>query len=336
MRRSSEFAEQLRTVYRPPIWLVIVGVVALVVGLAAWIVSIVIGPGIDNWLWLVVWFLVFLGVSQGMLVWSATLRVAQARWAPAANRVGHSSIGMLPVLCAILIVLLVGLKGYMPWTVVPVPGKEFYLNLPFMVVRDLIGLGILFILDFLMVRWTLAADARARRGEDVLRSEQFRLTAVGVAVIYTYVATASIISVDFIMAFSPEWVSTMFPPYYWCTNVYAAMATVIVIAGLGRRLLGAGPYLGWGPFQDMGNLMLGFGFFCMGLFFAQYLTIWYENLPRETGFLVVRYYKGLWPALAWPAFALEFAIPFLLLQSRRLKRTPRLLVPVAILALIGF
>lgn len=88
-------------------------------------------------------------------------------------------------------------------------------------------------------------------------------------------------------------------------------------------------------FHDLGNLLLGFSLFSMGLFFAQYLTIWYENLPSEAPFLIVRYAKGAWPWLGWSAFIVGYAVPFVVLQSRQLKRNPRWLSPVAVLVLLG-
>jgi len=75
----------------------------------------------------------------------------------------------------------------------------------------------------------------------------------------------------------------------------------------------------------------------MGLFFAQYLTIWYENLPDETPFIIMRYGigKSPWGWMGWAAFIIGYAIPFIVLQSRKVKQTPRLVAPIAIVILLG-
>jgi hypothetical protein len=127
----------------------------------------------------------------------------------------------------------------------------------------------------------------------------------------------------------------MFAPYYWISNAYAGLAVLIIAATMFRRFLGDVRYLKSNQFNDMGNLMLGFSLFIMGLFFAQYLTIWYANIPEETFFLILRYYKTPWALLGWISFAMAYALPFLMLQSRALKHRPVLLSIVAIIALVG-
>jgi Ni/Fe-hydrogenase subunit HybB-like protein len=158
---------------------------------------------------------------------------------------------------------------------------------------------------------------------------------MGTAIVLFYTVTGSIIAYDFIMSMSPEWISTMFAPYYWVTNAYAGMSALVIMATLLREPLGIERYTEAQQFHDMGNLMLGFSLFSMGLFFAQYLTIWYENLPQETGFLILRYDKGAWPPIGWLAFFLAYAIPFVLLQSRQLKRNRKWLSAVSVMVLVG-
>ncbi|MDO8683398.1 MAG: hypothetical protein Q7N50_07955 [Armatimonadota bacterium] len=311
-------------------------VIMLVIGVAGLAIGFTTGQMVEAWLWLNILFVVFLGIAQAMIVWAAVFRVAQARWTPAVNRIGHSVIGFMPIMYIVLIILVVGIKEFAPWATHPVTGKAEWLNVPFMAARNLIGVAVLFLLDYLMVRFSLLADAKVRRGEDVTDDDQHRLNVISLIVIFAYAAVGSVIAYDFIMALSPEWVSTMFAPYFWISNLYAAMGVMIILSGALRKSLRMEQYLGKSQFQDMGNLMLAFGFFSMGLFFAQYLTIWYGNLPWETRFLIVRYYKGPWPYLGWTAFILQYIIPFVLLQSRIIKRNPKFSIPVAVIALIGF
>lgn len=304
---------------------------AVAAGLACLAIGFRTAPT-DAWVWLLVGFVVFLGVTSGTLVWSAAFRVAQTRWTAAVNRLAHSAIAFQPALLVALIALLAGVRHYVPWVRHPVPAKAAWLNVPFMVWRDVVCLSVLWLLMWLMVRWSLRMDAQER----VSRSDQYRLTAIGTAIVLTYTVTGSIVAYDFVMSLTPEWVSTMFAPYFWITNLYAGMALLILMSAILRGPLRITPWLEAQQFYDMGNLLLGFSLFSMGLFFAQYLTIWYENLPLETPFLILRYYKGAWPPLGWTAFIVGYAIPFILLQSRMLKRRPRWLSVVAALVLVGF
>ena len=127
----------------------------------------------------------------------------------------------------------------------------------------------------------------------------------------------------------------MFAPYIWITNAYAGLAVLILLSAAVRGRPGASKWLRPQQFKDLGNLMLGFSLFTMGLFFAQYLTIWYENLPDEVGFMILRYDKGVWPPIGWCSFVLAYGLPFILLQSRAIKLSARLLSAVAIIVLVG-
>jgi Ni/Fe-hydrogenase subunit HybB-like protein len=287
------------------------------------------------WLWLLVAFTISTGIANGMLAWAAALRVAQARWAASVTRIGATAIAFVPVSAAVLVVLLIGVRAYAPWVGHPVAEKAAWLNIQFFVIREIVLLGVFWGLCFLMIRWGLIADAKSGRGEEITGSDHHRLNIVACAAIVMYAIASSVVSYDFIMSLSPEWTSTVFAPYFFCTNLYAGMAMIIFLAAWLRRPLGLEKHLGPAQFHDMGNLLLAFSLFDMGLFFAQYLTIWYENLPEETSFIILRYYRGSWPYIGWTAFLLGYAIPFIFLQSRKLKENHRLLAPVAFMALVG-
>lgn len=332
--RSDNQPSQLTPEFSIPKWVWIASVISIAVGAAGMAVGFSVAPA-DTWLWLVIAFVTFAGLAHGMLAWAAAFRVAQARWTAVVNRLGHSVVVFLPFLFAVLALLLAGVRNYAPWATHPVAGKAAWLNVPFMTAREFIAVGALWALFSLLVRWSLQADADMRESGQVDRRSQFRLTAIGTACIMMYTVTGSIMAYDFTMSFSPEWVSTMFAPYFWITNMYAAMAALILMAALMRRALHVERFLDKQQFHDMGNLLLAFSLFSMGLFFAQYLTIWYENLPGEARFLIIRYHEGVWPWLGWSALIVGYVIPFILLQSRRLKRDPRMLSPVAVMALAG-
>lgn len=327
--------DQTTNRFRPAGWVWAAAVVAMVLGTSATVVGFASGNRLETWTWLIVWFVLFGGIAQGMLCWAAVFRVSQATWTPAINRIGHSALAYLPVSFAVMVLLLAGVREWAPWVAHPIPEKSAWLNVPFMVIRDVVLVGMLIALDFLLVRFTLIADEKARLGEAASGHEQWRLTAIGTAVVFGYVYTFSVISYDFIMSLAPEWYSTMFAPYYWVTSIYAAMAMLVILSAILRKRLGVVRYISEKQFNDMGNLMLGFSLFSMGLFFGQYLTIWYGNLPDETFFLIDRYYRGHWPYLGWTSFFLGYAIPFLLLQSRSLKHNPVLLSVTSAVLLVG-
>lgn len=318
---------------------VIVAGAVVVLGLVGAIYAFAAGPALDAWAWLLLSFLTVSSIAQGMLGWAAIFRTANARWTPVINRLGHSVAPFMVVSYLVLIALVVGAEAFLPWVKHPIKEKAAWLNLPFLRARLLVGVGLLFVLNYLLVRWSLDADARAERGEEISRQDHYRLNAVAIASVIVYTLAFTLVSWDLIMSLDPHWISTMFAPYFFMTNLYAAMGVLIVLSALLRSRLGVEKWLGAQQFQDMGNLMLGFSLFSMGLFFAQYLTIWYGNLPIETPFLILRYLKGTptahWPVLAWTVFIVAYMIPFIVLQPRPVKRNPRFVAPIAALGVVG-
>ena len=305
-------------------WLRIASWGGILVGIAGLVIGFIASPG-DTWLWLLVGFVYFLGITGGMLVWAAAFRVAQATWTSRINRIGQSAIAFTPILFLVMVFLLVGVRGWAPWVEHPVPVKAAWLNIPFMVIRDVLSMLILWVLFFAMVRLSLTADSK----ENLSARDHYRLTAVSIASAIWYAIASSIIAYDFVMSLTPEWYSSMFAPYIWVTNMYLGLAVMVLMAAFLTNRFEVEQFL------NMGNLLLGFSLFSMGLFFAQYLTIWYENLPNETGFLILRYLRGPWPWMGWTALILGYGLPFLLLQIRPLKRNPKLLLPVAVLIIVG-
>jgi len=74
-------------------------------------------------------------------------------------------------------------------------------------------------------------------------------------------------------------------------------------------------------FGALGQLLLTFVIFWAYIAFAQYLIIWIGDVPRDVSWYVVRS-SGGWGVLALIVGIGQFAIPFVLLLSRNLKRRP--------------
>jgi hypothetical protein len=82
-------------------------------------------------------------------------------------------------------------------------------------------------------------------------------------------------------------------------------------------------------------MMLGFCMLWAYLFWAQYLVIWYGDLPEETAFVARRTVDRPWAPLGWVALATAFAIPFCMLLSREIKRRAGGLMTVATIVLVS-
>jgi peptidoglycan/LPS O-acetylase OafA/YrhL len=80
--------------------------------------------------------------------------------------------------------------------------------------------------------------------------------------------------------------------------------------------------------NDLGNLLLTFVMLWAYVAFSQYLIIWSGDLPRETSWVLNRTRPG-WDKVALILIFFHFAVPFLLLLFRRVKRSRAALAAVA-------
>jgi hypothetical protein len=80
-------------------------------------------------------------------------------------------------------------------------------------------------------------------------------------------------------------------------------------------------------FHDIGKLILAFVMVWAYFTLSQYLITWAANLPEETAWYLRRG-SGLWDILIKFIVILHFALPFLLLLLRNLKRDPHKMIGV--------
>ena len=103
--------------------------------------------------------------------------------------------------------------------------------------------------------------------------------------------------------------------------------------------------------HDLGKMVFAFSIFWMYIFFAQYIVIWYGNLPEETVFLqkrlgsqflqdtwyfVLSRFEEPYVRLSMTAWTAIWIIPFWMLLGQRPKETPAILGTVAAGSLVGF
>jgi hypothetical protein len=78
---------------------------------------------------------------------------------------------------------------------------------------------------------------------------------------------------------------------------------------------------------------MAFSILTTAMLFAQLLTIWYENMPSETSFLVPRMNFLPWKGVSFALLALVYLGPLAMLLTRWSKRTRWVLGVITILIL---
>jgi len=136
------------------------------------------------------------------------------------------------------------------------------------------------------------------------------------------------------MSLDRGWYSTLFGGYFLVGSFYSGIAAIYLLALLVGRSEPLREHVGPRHFHDLGKLLFAFSLFTGYLFYVQFLTIWYGNLPAETRYVILRVKTTYWEPLAWTVLFTMFVIPFLVLLSRRVKlqRTPMILLSLLIMA----
>lgn len=155
----------------------------------------------------------------------------------------------------------------------------------------------------------------------------------GAAFVLVFGFTLSILSWVVNMSVDAHWYSTIFSLYNFATGWVSTIAIIILFV-LYLKRNGYLKLVTDEHIHDLGKFMFAFSVFWTYLWFAQFILIWYANIPEET----VYYYKR-WESPFKLHFFLNlimnFLIPFLVLMTRNNKRNPKILTVVAIIILIG-
>ena len=205
--------------------------------------------------------------------------------------------------------------------------KRPYLNPQFFTVRTVIYFVLWIGLAWLLNKWSSEQD---RTGDAQLATRLEGLSGPGL-IVWGLAVTYS--SVDWVMSLEPRWFSTIFGMIMMIVAALSAMSFVVLVL---RKLSNYEPLAGIvtpAQFHDLGNLLLAFVMLWTYLAFSQFLIIWAGNIKGEITWYTSRA-SGRWGALAGVLLVLYFALPFVLLLQRGMKRRLGRLAPVAGLLMV--
>ena len=301
-----------------------------------------------NWLY-------FTAIAQGAVILAVVVSIAKGLWSRPIRRVALAFSAFLPIAyIAVLPILFIGAEHIFPWIDHPVAGKDVWLNQPFMAVRILLGLGILFTVSLVFAYTALRPDmdvmrahvpprlnglyswfTRGWRGQEAEELHAHRRLAVLAPVTALLFALfMGMMSWDFVMSLEPYWFSTLLGPFVFMGGFLGGiMATAILVMTL-RGRLDLHDWILPSTLHDLGKLGFGFTVFWGYLFFSQYIVIWYGLLPLEQSFVIHRFTPPF-RIIAQLVGLFVFVIPFFGLMGVTPKRTPAIFTTFAGISLFG-
>jgi hypothetical protein len=249
-----------------------------------------------------------MALAQGSVLVVAAAELSNAAWIKPVKR---PLLAPAPLL--FILPFLVKLAPY-PW----LQQETRWLSADFFLARNIVALLVVAIIANIFRRVSLAESPAARRW--------------AVVYILVFVVTETLVAVDWVMSFDYPWVSTMFPVLYMIECFYAGLALLGMICFV-REQRKAGSAAG--ILYDGASLLFGFALFWGGLFFAQYLTIWYGNIPEEARYFSQRFALPGGKHIFTAVCILLFGVPFTVLLIHQARKSPATMLALALAILIG-
>jgi hypothetical protein len=278
-------------------------------------------------------YMLCLGVTLGSLALGMVHQLSGGAWGVVIRRPIGAAARVLPVMTLLFVPIALGMSRLYPWTNADLVAhdevlrhKQVYLNTPFFLARAALYFLVWNVLSYFLNAWSLEQD---RNPDPRIARRMQKLSAGG---LLAYGLTITFAAFDWLMSLEPHWFSTIYGVLIMGGQALSALASLIVaLVWLSRR-----PPLDRivvaAHFHDLGNLLLAFVMLWAYFSFSQYLIIWSGNLPAEITWYTHRLQTG-WRWVGTALVLFHFAVPFVLLLSRAVKRDPQMLVKVAIAVL---
>lgn len=286
----------------------IAALIAIVAALVAFATGLGAGERPATFAALIASWIFFAGLAAGALAFRALFHIIDARWARPMAALGGAMLGFAPVALGLLLVIVIA-ADFAPW-LHGEPGSA-WMSAPAVAIRELLVTAALFGAGYL-----LAPRDGGRRG-------------VAIACVYclAYAVALSLWGADLVLGADAEFASTLIGPFVFMSAFLAGTGLVTLLA------LRAGALSELGR-RDAAKLVLALSIFWAYLFWSQYLTIWYGNLPEEVGF-ALRRTQGGWGGVVLTAIGLVFTLPFAVLLHPAGRRSRRTLTVLIVLQMLG-
>ncbi len=281
-------------------------------------------------------FLFWIGITVGSLGVMMVHHLSGGAWGMVGRRVWEASAKTWPLMAVLFIPIWLKLPVLFSWARPEAANdhliheKALYLNAPFFGARAIFYFVIWGALVFLLTRWSREQDEAPVEATGP-KDRRFRvLSGPGLVL---WVLTITFMSVDWVMSLDPHWYSTIFGVLMIGQQGLATLAfTIIVLASL-VQFRPMSEVADAEKFHDLSKLM--FAFVLLWAYFnaSQLIIIWSANLPEEIPFYLERLH-GPWAPVSILLLLGQFALPFMLLLSRSLKRTPSRVRLVAFVILL--
>ena len=282
----------------------------------------------------------FFSLAMGAAFFLIIQVITQSGWSSAFRRVPEAMMSYIPFAAVSFLLLFFGMHDLYHWSDKDavaadalIEHKSAFLNIPFFFLRMVVCFILWIVFTRVLRKLSLKEDTLDNsdtQGVMILfgKSELYsRILAFILAITFSFTAF------DWIMSIDVHWYSTIFA----LKNLVAAFlhgVSVLTLIVFILHKAGYFPFLNKFHLHDFSRyifmLSIVWGYF----WFAQFMIIWYGNIPEETIYYSVRWKEG-WKILFFVEIAINWAIPFLILLPVKASRNMTLIISIIIFLIIG-
>lgn len=303
------------------------------IGLIAFIYAFVSHPD-RGWANLLINNYYFIALAIGGTFYYAMQNITQAGWSVGFNRIPLAMANFFPVLFILMIPVMFGLHSLYHWSHIEevandpiLTHKAPFLNAPFFIIRFVIYFAVWIGLTQLLRRLSFKEDTEG--GMKYFKKSEF----YSKVYIFLLALTASLAAFDWIMSIDAHWFSTIFALRNFVMGFYHALVIVFLVVLLLNNL-GYFPFLNKDHMRDFTKYIFVLCIIWAYMWFAQYILIWYANLPEEAIYYMPRT-KGEFTPLFYTELIVNWLVPFFLLLIGKVLRSKNMLIVLMIILMLG-
>jgi hypothetical protein len=298
--------------------------IMVLVGIAA-LVTAFMGDPQRAWANILLNNVYFVSLSVGALLFVAIQRVTHSGWSAGFIRVPEAMAGFLPVAAVLFLVMIPGANSLYHWSQADAVShdpllmhKAPYLNLPFWIGRMVVYFALWILMYYIIRRLSVKEDHVG--GMEIFKTLEHRSRVSIFIVLITFIFAI----IDWIMSIDAHWYSTIFAVKDFVAAFHHA-AIVITFIVLLMNQKGYFPFLNKSHLGDFSRyifmLCIIWGYF----WFAQFMLIWYGNIPEETAYFLPRAQGEGWRFFFFANIAINWFLPFVLLMPKATSRNRTIL-----------
>ncbi|MGE0761171.1 MAG: hypothetical protein AB7O38_29425, partial [Pirellulaceae bacterium] len=266
-------------------------------------------------------------LSVGCLGVTLLHQMTGGNWGYAARPFLDAGVRTLPLVAVAFLPLAFGLDHLYEWTEPDffagdphAHNRAWYLQSGFFLGRAGVGFAICLALGWIMTIGVVRPDGRM-----ALR----RLPKTGGFGCVLLANVVTLAAVDWTMSLEPHYTSTMYGALFIGAGLLGALCISVVGVAVALQATARQDDAARKSLHDLGTLTFALLMVWAYLSFSQFLITYSGNLPHAAEWYVRRL-NGGWQWLGIAQMVLKFAVPFLLLLSRSLKRSPAAMAWVAL------